>query len=241
MNARFKVARTAIWIRVPGVAMVLFGICAPALVLTWYTDSFPSLRAQVSMTILVGIMVLASPFPDPARNQHILPPKKFETWMLVALIWMGFLIGLAAKWDMWFLIPHLSLVMGGCPVLIATLWAMLRGNWFLWAGLFLSAAVFMVYWPVAIIQYDAPWDVLLLPVIAVLLSGVFWAPIAIWTQRLAQRLTGCRVSGAGTQALFMAVWGLPTMLVAAAIPPMLQLGPNWSNISLAAFGSFWQL
>ena len=111
-------------------------------------------------------------------------------------------------------------------------WELLGRNWFLLTGLMVALAVMMIYWTATLVMADESWGFLLLPVLLVMLVGVFWAPLARWVLGYARRTKYRRMCGPGMQSLAMTTLFLPALLVAIFVPGMLQLSPIWSAVSL---------
>ena len=112
----------------------------------------------------------------------------------------------------------------------------MRQNWMLLTGLMLALALMMVYWTAALAGDDSWFDLLLLPLPVVIVGGVIWAPVAWQVLDTAGRRKDYPLSGPGMQALAMAVLFLPVIVVAVAVPGMLDLSPAWSAVSLTIVG-----
>ena len=80
-------------------------------------------------------------------------------------------------------------------------------------ALLLSMAVMLVYWVKAMVNSDAPFELLLLPVPVFLLVGIAWAPIARFMLHSAQSRRSRPMAGPGTQTLAMISLFLPVILV----------------------------
>ena len=116
------------------------------------------------------------------------------------------------------------------------IWLLLRRNWWLLTGLVSAFAVFMIYWVVALVKFGDPWELVLLPLLMVAFGGLAWAPLATLVLNTAQRRKHRRVTGPATQAAAMITLFLPVVLVAIAVPGMLELGEIWSAVSLTIVG-----
>ena len=115
-------------------------------------------------------------------------------------------------------------------------WKLMRGSWLLLTGLMLALVLTMIYWTAALAGDDSWFDLLLLPLPVVILGGIIWAPVAWQIWHTARRRKNCRLSGPGMQALAMAILFLPVIVVAVAVPGMLDLSPAWSAVSLTIIG-----
>ena len=116
------------------------------------------------------------------------------------------------------------------------IWLLLRRSWWLLTGLVLAFAVFMIYWVAALVKFGDPWELVLLPLAMVAFGGLAWAPLAALVLNTAQRRKHRRFSGPATQAAAMITLFLPVILVAVAVPGMLNLGVTWSAVSLTIVG-----
>lgn len=103
-------------------------------------------------------------------------------------------------------------------------------------ALVLAIALTMIYWTAALAGDDGRLDLLLLPVPVVIFGGIIWAPLARKILEVAGRRRDCPLSGPGMQALAMATLFLPVIVVAVAVPGMLDLSAAWSAVSLAIAG-----
>ena len=108
-------------------------------------------------------------------------------------------------------------------------------RWLL-TGLVLAFTVFMIYWVAALVEFGAPWELVLLPLAMVTFGGLAWAPLAALVLNTAKRRKHHRVGGPATQAAAMITLFLPVVLVAVAVPGMLQIGETLSAVSLTIVG-----
>ena len=204
--------------------------CLPVYALTWYFGLIDDLSARIFISLLVAILpvaeLLSAPRPWQSRGE---------------LLWFAV-----------FIVPAILLVAGhrfgwgglaaNAAIALAVLpwwwlvWQLMRRNWMLLTGLLLALALMMIYWTAASVETDSPLELLLLPLPTVIFGGVFWTPVAWWVLDIAKRRKDRRVSGPGTQALAMATLFLPVILIAIAIPGMLELGQIWSAVSLTIVG-----
>ena len=112
----------------------------------------------------------------------------------------------------------------------------MRGSGLLQMALVLAVALTLVYWTAAL-AYDGGWlDLLLLPVPFVIFGGIIWAPLARKILDVAERRKDCPLSGPGMQALAMVTLFLPVIIIAVAVPRMLDLSQAWSAVSLTIAG-----
>ena len=109
-------------------------------------------------------------------------------------------------------------------------------NWLLLTGLMLALALMMVYWTAALANDDSWLQLLLLPLPVVVIGGIIWAPVAWQILNTAGLRKERYLSGPGMQALAMATVFLPVIVVAVAVPGMLDLSPAWSAVSLTIVG-----
>ena len=112
----------------------------------------------------------------------------------------------------------------------------MRRDWLLLTALMLALALMMIYWTAALAGDDSWFDLLLLPLPVVILGGIIWTPVAWQVLDTARRRKDCSLSGPGMQALAMANLFLPVIVVAVAVPGMLDLSPAWSAVSLTIVG-----
>ena len=204
--------------------------CAPVYLLTWYFDLLEGLSLRIFMSLLVAMApvseLLTEPRPFRSRGD---------------LFWFALFIGLMsllATGDRF----NVNALTTSPAVLISVLpwgwlvWQLLGRNWMLLTGLLLALAVMMIYWTAAVVMTDESWIILLLPVPLVMFFGVFWALPARLVLGYARRSKHHRMRGPGMQVLAMAMLFFPLIVVAVAIPGMLQLSPIWSAVSLTIAG-----
>ena len=115
-------------------------------------------------------------------------------------------------------------------------WKLIRRSWLLLTSLMLALVLMMIYWTAALAGDDSWLDLLLLPLPVVIIGGTIWAPVAAQILAAARQRKDCRLSGPGMQALAMAILFLPAIVVAVAVPGMLDLSPAWSAVSLTIAG-----
>ena len=216
--------------RWPVLTVTILGICVPIYAMLWYLDIYNNLAANIAITGIVTAMPAAqllSP-PSPLRANNYL--KWLAAFMMVSLV---FFIGDKRDW--------LAVSFNAAAVFIAlsayfVIWLWIRGNWFLMTGLILSLVAMMVFWTAFWLQYGVQFELLLLPLMLIMLGGIFWAPPATLILESAERRKNGRISGPGWQALAMGTLFLPVTLVTITVPHMLNLGAIWSNVSLALIG-----
>lgn len=116
-------------------------------------------------------------------------------------------------------------------------WWMMSRNWFLVTGVALAAAVMMVYWRAALTKSgDNPWELLLVPLTAVVFVAIFLSPFALLCLTWAVRRKYRWLAGLSSQALLMSWLLLPTIVVAVFVPGMLGLPDIWTAVSLTLTG-----
>ena len=216
--------------RLPGALLVSVIHCVPIYALTWYFNAIDDLSARISISLLVAMLpvveLLSEPRPLKSRGEQFWIAAFFVLALLLVASdefnWHG-LAGNAA----------VSLVILPYGWLV---WKLMRHNWLLFTGLMLSLALMMIYWTAALAGDDNWFDLLLLPLPVVVFGGIIWAPVAWQTLDTARRRRDCPLSGPGMQALAMAFLFLPVIVVAVAVPGMLDLSPAWSAASLTIVG-----
>ena len=218
--------------RLPGVLLVSVIHCAPIYALTWYFSVIDDLSARISMSLLVTLLPLAELLskPTPLKAES----RRWQFWLagffVLALLVMA---SHEFKWQ------HLA---GNTTMLVIVLpyawlvWQLMRHSWLLLTGLMLALVLMMVYWTAALAGDDGWLDLLLLPLPVVIVGGVIWAPVARQVLDTARRRKYRRLGGPGMQALAMATLFLPVIVVAVAVPGMLNLDPAWSAVSLTVVG-----
>ena len=216
--------------RLPGAILVCVIHCMPIYALTWYFSVIGDLSARISISLLVTILpvaeFLSEPRPLKSRGEQYWLAVFFVLALLLVasheLKWQG-LAGNAA-------ISLLVLPYGWI------VWKLMRHDWLLLIALMLALAVMMIYWTAALAGEDSWFDLLLLPLPVVIIGGIIWAPVARQVWDTAKRRRDRPLSGPGMQALAMAILFMPVIVVAVAVPGMLDLSPAWSAVSLTIVG-----
>ena len=216
--------------RLPGVFLVSVIHCVPIYAMTWCFSLIDDLSARVSISLLVTMLpvaeILSEPRPLKSRGEQFWLALFFALALLLVAShefnWHG-LTGNAA----------ISLLILSYGWLV---WKLMRHNWLLLTGLMLALALMMIYWTAALAGNDSWLDLLLLPLPVVIIGGVIWTPVAWQILDTAGRRRDCPLSGPGMQALAMAILFLPVIVVAVAVPGMLDLSPAWSAVSLTIVG-----
>ena len=216
--------------RLPGALLVSVIHCAPIYAIAWWSSAIDDLSAGISISLLVTMLpvaeLLSEPRPLKARGEQFWLAVFFALALLLVAShefkWHGLTNNMAV---LVLLLPYGWLV-----------WHLMRRNWLLLTGLLLALALMMIYWAAALAGDDSWFDLLLLPLPAVMLGGVIWAPLARPIFECAGRRKDYPLSGPGMQALAMATLFLPVIVVAVAVPGILSLSPAWSAVSLTIVG-----
>ena len=218
------------WFRATHLLLDIAIYCAPVYLLTWYFDLLDGLSLRIFMSFLVAMVPVSELLTEPR------PLKSIGD-----LFWFALFVGLMsllATGDRF----NVNSLATSSAVLVSVLpwgwlvWQLLGRNWMLLTGLLLALAVMMIYWTAAVVMTDESWIILLFPVPLVMFFGVFWALPARLVLGYARRSKHRRMRGPGMQALAMAMLFFPVIVVAVAIPGMLQLSPIWSAVSLTIVG-----
>ena len=216
--------------RLPGVLLVSLIHCVPIYAFTWYFSLIDDLSARISLSLLVTMLpvveLLSEPRPLKSRG---------EQYWLALFFGLGLLLVASDEFNWHGLAGNaaVSLVILPYGWLV---WKLMRGSWLLLTGLMFALVLMMIYWTAALAGYDSWLELLLLPLPVVILGGIIWAPVASKILDTAGRRKNCRLSGPGMQALAMAILFLPVIVVAVAVPGMLDLSPAWSAVSLTIVG-----
>ena len=216
--------------RLHGVILVSLIHCVPIYAFTWYFSLIDDLSARISISLLVTML----PVLELIYELRHLKSRVEQYWL--ALFFALALLLVAShefKWHGWAGNTAVSLLMLPYGWLV---WKLMRHGWLLLTGLILALVLMMVYWTAALAGDDSWFDLLLLPLPVVLLGEIIWAPVAWQILDIARRRKGCPLSGPGMQALAMAILFLPVIIVAVAVPGMLDLSPAWSAVFLTIVG-----
>lgn len=218
--------------RLGGTILCLFVCCAPAVALTWCFDVIDDLQARVGITILVALMptIELMSLPRPLRSRRDL--FGLGAFLLLMLLMM---VGDRLDWQVLKLNAVILVVI--IPYCVVA-WVLMgrRRRLILLCALLLGLVVMMGYWVKAMVDTNAPWELLLVPVPAVLLAGIVWAPVARFALNWAQSCKSRPMAGPGTQVLAMTSLFLPVILIAIFVPGMLCLSQIWSAVSLTIVG-----
>ena len=216
--------------RLPGALLVTLIHCVPIYAFTWYFSLIDDLSARISISLLVTMLPVAELLSDPRP----LKSRGEQYWL--ALFFALALLLVAShefKWHGLAGNTAVSLLMLPYAWLV---WKLMRHSWLLLTGLMVALVLMMLYWTAALAGDDSWFDLLLLPLPVVILGGIIWAPVARQIWDTAGRRIDCPLSGPGMQALAMAILFLPVIVVAVAVPGMLDLSPAWSAVSLTIVG-----
>lgn len=217
--------------RLGGAVLSLLLLCLPVVVLSWGFDVFDDLLVRIVVTILVAVVPVLELLsqPRPLRSRWDLYGS--GAFMVLVLLMM---VGGRFEWPvletnvvmLLIVVPYFPIV----GLLMGPRWMLLS------CALLLGLAVMLVYWVKAMVNSDAPFELLLVPVPVFLLFGIAWAPIARFTLNWAQRRKNRPMAGPGTQTLAMISLFLPVILVTFFVPGMLELSEIWSAVSLTIVG-----
>ena len=205
--------------------------CVLVYVLVWWLNLTDDPLGSITLTVLVTVL-LALEFPSAPMAR---PWQGHSLWLAVFLAG-GVALLAGQKFHIVPLGANSAVAMIILPLYLLACWLMGR-NWFLMTGVALSAAVMMIYWTAALTKDgDNPWDLLLLPLAAVVLVAVLWSPLALLCLTWAVRLKNRRLAGPGLQALLMSWLFIPTIGVAIFVPGMLGIPDIWTTVSLTLTG-----
>lgn len=217
--------------RLGGTLLSLIVLTAPVIVLFWWFDVTDDLLTRIVVTILVAVLPVLELMsqPRPLRSRWVI----FGVGGIVGLAILT-LVGERYEWQILkFNAIILLIVVPYFPIV----WLLMGPRWLLLScALLLGLAVMLGYWLKAMVNTDAPFELLLLPVPAFLLAGIVWIPIARGALHWAQRRKKRPMAGPGTQTLAMISLFVPVILVAIFGPVMLELSEIWSAASLTILG-----
>ena len=216
--------------RLPGVFLIGVIHCVPIYAFTWCFSLIDDLSARISISLLVTMLPVAELLSDPR------PLKSRGEQFWLALFFALALLLVASDEFNWHGLA------GNAAISLLVLpygwlvWKLMRHDWLLLTALMLALAMMMIYWTAALAGDDSWFVLLLLPLPVVIIGGIIWAPVARQILDTAGRRKDCPLSGPGMQALAMAILFLPVIVVAVAVPGMLDLSPAWSAVSLTIVG-----
>ena len=205
--------------------------CGLALALVWWLEVLDGLPSRIVISVLAALMPVLAIWSVPS-----LPQWRWPLAQLVAfLVGAGVLVA-SGKFGFSALAANSAVVLALLP-LWWIVWRMMRGRWFLVTGLALATVVIMIYWTAALVlEENVLWEVLLLPLTVVVLTGTVWSPLAVLLLRRAVRRRRRWLGGPGFQSLVMAWLFLPTIVVAVFVPSLLGLPEIWTAVSLTLTG-----
>ena len=221
-------------IKIAAVILSFAFVCGPVFSLTWYFDMIDGLSGRIAMTVLVSIFPVAIAFTN-YKGAGIPWREWAPTCWLVALLILANGLALSDKND-WFKagVQFSLLIIALLGLWI--IWQFIGRNWLIWACLALASVLFLTYWVAALIKFEDSWQLILLPLLFVLVVGAVWAPCAAWVVSKAKKFKNRRIRGPGLQAFVMMFLFLPVIFIAIAVPWILQLGQQWSAVSLLIAG-----
>lgn len=220
--------------RLPDTLAVIVAYWLPVFGFVWYSGLVDDIYARLWISALVTVMPVASLFSKPKYGLRIWKWPGQDLGIALFL-WLATALAAANRFGIAGLGMQLSLIIVILPW-CWFIWLLLRRNWWLVMGLVSAFVVFMIYWVAALVKFGDPWELVLLPLIMVAFGGLAWAPLAALVLNTAQRRKHRRISGPATQAAAMMTLFLPVILVAVAVPGMLQLAEIWSAVSLTIVG-----
>ena len=234
MGNTLKNLLTELGARLPDTLAVTVAYWLPVFGFVWYSGLVDDIYARFWISALVTVMPVATLCSKPRHGLRIWrwPGQDLG---IALFLWLATALAAANRFGIVGLELQLSLIIAILPW-CWFIWLLLRRNWWLLMGLVSAFAVFMIYWVAALVKFGDPWELVLLPLIMVAFGGLAWAPLAALVLNKAQQRKHRRVSGPATQAAAMITLFLPVILVAVAVPGMLQLGETWSAVSLAIVG-----
>ena len=205
----------------PGALLVSLIHCVPIYAFTWYFSLIDDLSARISLSLLVTMLPVLELLSEPRSWR-----SRGEQYWLALFFGLGLLLVASDEFNWHGLASNtaVSLLMLPYTWLV---WKLMRHSWLLLTGLMLALVLTMIYWTAALAGDDSWFDLLLLPLPVVILGGIIWAPVAWKIWDTAGRRKYCHLSGPGMQALAMAFLFLPVIVVAVAVPGMLDLSPAW--------------
>ena len=216
--------------RLPGVFLVSVIHCVPIYAFTWCFSLIDDLSARVSLSLLVTMLPVAEIFSEPRPLK-----SRGEQFWLALFFALALLLVASDEFNWHGLAGNAAISLLILPYGWVA-WKLMRHNWLLLTGLMLALALMMIYWTAALAGTESWLDLLLLPLPVVIIGGIIWAPVAWQILDTAGRRKDCPLSGPGMQALAMAILFLPVIVVAVAVPGMLDLSPAWSAVSLTIVG-----
>ena len=211
----------------------------PLCLLAWYFDVAEDFSSRVVLTIIAGIVLVWSFFPNEQQVTPLAPSETRAMWgqaILIALtMWTGCIMAAGDKFDSQLLTAHSVLVFVSL-VWFTFAWGLMRGSMLLLMALLLAIVIMMALWAVALNQYEGPQEFLLLPLPVGAFVGTIWVPFARWALALAGRQKDRNIYGPGSQTFAMLTLLFPAVFVAIALPIGLQLDENWVAVSLVLVG-----
>ena len=221
-----RTVRQRFWV----LTATILGICAPIYAMTWCFDVFENIASGIlitgSVTVLPIIQLLSVSGPL-TKISNIGWLSAF--WLITLALVIGDEYGSR-------FITFNALLVGLALPYGWVFWQVLRHEWILSAGFVLALAAAMIYWIAALIESKESFDLILVPLLVILVFGVFWAPITMAAFMGARICKDRNIAGPASQALAMTMLFLPVTLVAIALPGNLGLNTTWSNVSLALIG-----
>ena len=210
--------------------LILAILCAPVIASIWILELFDELSARLLMTVVVGIVPAFEFQPLPKTWQ-----ARGDLFLLICFVVLMLLIAAGVKFD-WAGLALNSIMLLVTAMYGWLVWKLMRRDWLLLAGLMLVLGLTMIYWTAALVVSEESLNILLLPLPVVALVSIAWTPLAWWVLDMARQWKNHKVKGPGTQTLAMVILFLPAIVVAIAVPGMLELSQAWSAVSLALIG-----
>ena len=199
--------------------------------LVWWLELLDELPIRVAVSALATLLPVLTIWSVPS-----LPQWRWPLGWSVAFLFGALALLASQKFGFSALAANSAVYLALLP-LGWVVWRTMRGRWFLVTGLTLATVVMMIYWIAAILlQKNDPWEVLLLPLTVVVVTAAVWSPLASRLLRGAACRKYRRLAGPGWQALVMAWLFLPTIVVTACVPSLLDLPDWWRAVSLTLAG-----
>lgn len=230
VNKAFTRAVKAVRGRIVGLLIVIIAYCLPVLSMTWYLQLHDELSVRIWLSVLVAVLPVLV----------LLSPPNSWTWRGVPFwfgifLWLAVLLLAGRKFNLTFVSVNTVVVILALP-LWWLVWLLTGRSLLLFASLLLGLAAMTGYWWAALSKNEDSLMLLSVPVLIVPVFGLVWAVLTGLSFHFAKRRKDHRICGPGLQALAMFFLLLPIVSVAAFVPRELELGPNWSAVSLAIAG-----
>ena len=222
VKTAYQALRERFWV----LAVTILGVCIPVYAMAWPLDIFDNLATSITITVAVTVLPVIQLLAPPER----LTFRSYQIWYS-AFSLMALLLFIGDEYG-WQFVTFSVILVGLALPYGWVFWEIVRHERILLTGFALALFASMIYWIAGLSINEEGFDLLLVPLPAILFGGVIWAPVASLTLKAARRYKDGRISGPGTQALAMTMLFLPVALVAIVIPVDLGLSDIWSAASL---------